>query len=103
MLGSSVVLVVAMTLHAAAAEPQQFAAKDTLNITPDDSSAATACLDGLKWQPGEFEVTVQPQTSDGPYAYVRFPSPRPTGDATNDLVAMEWYAPKTDDGESAKA
>lgn len=102
----SVVIVVALAhlaLHAVAAEPLQFAAKDTLNITPDDSPAATTCLDGLKWQPGEFDVTVQPQTGDGPYAHVRFPSPRPTGDETNDLVAMEWYAPKTHDGEIAKA
>lgn len=99
----SVALVVAITCHAAADEPQKFAAKDTLNIAHDESAVATACLDGLKWQPGRFEVTVEPQTEDGPYANVRFPSPRPTGEAVNDLVAMEWYAPKTEDGEIAKA
>jgi len=85
-----------------AEEPQVYSAHDTLQISADDSPAATASLDGLKWEPGEFTVTVQPQTGDGPHAFVRFPSAVPTGDATNDLVAMEWYAPKTESGELAK-
>jgi hypothetical protein len=98
------VLIVCCPLYAARAdEPLRYSARDTLNISNDDSPVAAACLDGLKWQPGEFDVTVHRQSDDGPYAYVRFPSPRPTGDETNDLVAMEWYAPKTTDGEIAKA
>lgn len=80
-----------------------FAARDTLDARPDSSPQAQACLDGLTWKPAEFEVTVRPVGTNGLHAYVRFPSAVPSGDETNDLVAMEWYAPKDEAGRIAKA
>lgn len=80
-----------------------YTAQDTLDARPDATSAAQACLDGLTWKPGEFPVTVQPEGDEALEAYVRFPSAVPSGDETNDLVALEWYAPKTDDGKILKA
>jgi dienelactone hydrolase len=74
-----------------------------LDAKPDDSADAQACLDGLTWKPGPFPVTVKPRGDDGPTAFVRFPSAVPTGNETNDLVALEWYAPRSVDGEILKA
>jgi dienelactone hydrolase len=75
-----------------------FAARDSLQIDADPSPDAEECLQGLRWNPEEFTVTVDVHTGDGPYAWVRFPSPVPSGDETNDLVALEWYAPKNPEG-----
>lgn len=83
--------------------PQTFTAHDTLAPRADESPDAQACLDGLVWTPSEFTVAVHRQTKDGPYAFVRFPSAVPSGDETNDLVALEWYAPKAGDGGVLRA
>lgn len=79
-----------------------YAARDTLEARSDDSPEAQKCLDGLTWTPTEFTVTVRPEGEESLHAYVRFPSAVPSGDETNDLVAMEWYAPKNEAGEIAK-
>lgn len=80
-----------------------YAARDTLDPPADESPDAQVCLKNLVWKPGDFQVDVYRPEGDGPDAFVRFPSPVPSGDATNDLVAMEWYAPKTDDGKIARS
>lgn len=80
-----------------------YPARDSLQPMADDSADARSCLDNLLWNPAEFEVTVQRPAFDEPHAIIRFPSPAPSGVAQNDLVALEWYAPKTDDGQIAKA
>lgn len=80
-----------------------YSAKDTLNPQAEDSSDARECLENLIWPPTEFEVSVQQPVMDGPDAMVRFPSPVPSGVDQNDLVAMEWYAPKSDEGQILKA
>jgi dienelactone hydrolase len=60
-------------------------------------------VEGLVWQPAEFDVTCLPATEDDAYnQLVRFPSPVPSGNETNDLVAMEWYA-ATDRGRRIRA
>lgn len=76
-----------------AAEPvTRFQARDTLAVGTEESADARACLDGLCWTPGDFPVTLEPPRDHGGMeAYVRFPSPRPSGNAINDLVSMEWY------------
>ena len=76
----------------AAEEPAVYAARDTLQLDDEPQDDARACLTGLRWTPGEFTVRVDPPADHGGMeAYVRFPSPRPSGNALNDLVAMEWY------------
>ncbi len=76
-----------------AAEPAStFQARDTLSVGEETSADAQACLDGLCWTPTTFDVTLEPPRDHGGMeAYVRFPSPRPSGNAINDLVSMEWY------------
>lgn len=69
-----------------------YTGQDTLAPQPDDNPDAQACIDVLAWEPAEFEVVVHP-TQDAEYdALVSFPSPRPSGDAQNDRVTLEWYA-----------
>jgi len=79
---------------------QTYAARDTLPAALEDANAdAAACLRELTWPPQEFSVTVSP-AADQPYDYlVRFPSPRPSGDATNDTVTIQWHAARNDTGE----
>lgn len=74
-----------------------FQAKDTLEmkLAMESSEDARKCLDGLHWTPSNFQVRIdQPddkQRKSGIDRIVRFPSPVPSGDPINDLVAMEWY------------
>lgn len=68
-----------------------FAARDTLAPGSEASSDAQACLDGLVWQPADFEVRVEnPLQRRGDWK-VQFRSPIDSGDAVNDTVSMEWY------------
>ena len=74
-----------------------FEATDTvaLEISKESSEDAKACLSGLGWAKGTFEVRIEDaddkQRKSGIDRIVRFPSPVPSGDPVNDLVAMEWY------------
>ncbi len=69
----------------------EFAAKDSLAPAADKSEDATRCLEGLCWTPGNFPVTLEKAANDRGDWLVRFPSPINSGDARNDLVAIEWY------------
>ncbi len=70
----------------------KFAATDTLACGEDPSEDAKECLAALSWSPNKFMVQLEAaQPGNGDFL-VRFPSPKPLGDRTNDLVAMEWYA-----------
>ncbi|MFV0445146.1 MAG: C45 family autoproteolytic acyltransferase/hydrolase [Planctomycetaceae bacterium] len=71
--------------------PRRFHARDTLDTGDEPNPDAAQCLAGLCWPRSEFEVELQPVVDDQGDALVRFPSARPSGDARNDLVAMEWY------------
>jgi len=69
-----------------------FQAVDSLNpncvsATPDQQH----CLTGLTWKAEEFPVTIQPVAKGPADALVRFPSPKTSGRAENDLVALEWF------------
>ena len=75
-----------------------FPAQDTLAPQTEESSDAKACLAGLCWKPGEFEVTVEAGSDPAMEGLVRFPSPKPNGVALNDRVALEWYAAKDEAG-----
>lgn len=70
----------------------KIAAKDTLNIGDVSDAKARKALNKLKWKPSTFQVHFE--SSPQPRAtLVRFPSARPGSNATNNLVAMEWYRP----------
>jgi dienelactone hydrolase len=80
-----------------------FEARDTLDCGHDSIADAAACLDGLKWTCAPFSVRCQPAASGVGDWLMRFPTPLPSGDATNDLVAMEWYLARDAKGEPMRA
>jgi dienelactone hydrolase len=68
-----------------------FPAADSLEVGTEPRADARECIEGLVWEPASFTVSLaQPAAGTGDLA-VRFPSPRPGGDARNDVVSMEWY------------
>jgi hypothetical protein len=80
-----------------------FSATDTIDIGQEPSADARACLDGLVWDRESFQVRCNaPQPNRGD-VLVRFPSPRPSGDSPNDLVAMEWYMARDKDDRAIEA
>lgn len=82
---------------------QSFNARDTIAPQPDDSADAKACVDHLIWRAGDFKVTIEPASDSEIDGYIRFPSPKPNGVAQNDLVALEWYAAKDEQGRMIDA
>ncbi len=81
----------------------KFEAVDSLNIGLETSADARLCLDGLKWLPGKFPVHLQSPQKDCGDWLVRFPSSKPSGNALNDEVAMEWYQVKDKSGQPIAA
>ncbi len=80
-----------------------FPAKDTLEIGQEAKPDAAACLEGLKWAPQRFDVKLEtPDAYLGDWL-VRFPTPFPSQDAANDIVAMEWRLAKGADGQPITA
>lgn len=67
-------------------------AKDSLQMLTDSRSDAQQCLDGLAWQPEQFEVTFQPAINERYDGKLNFPSARTTGNARLDTVVLEWFA-----------
>lgn len=84
------------------AEGGKFAAMDTLNCAVDSLADAAACVDGLRWAPAEFSVGIDAAKGQGDWL-VRFPTPIPSGDDTNDNVAMEWHMARSADGKPKMA
>jgi dienelactone hydrolase len=84
-------------------EGNQFPSRDSLSCGPESVADATLCLDGLKWRGGPFDVRLQPGKAGFGDWLVRFPTPLPSGDATNDLVAMEWYVARDAEAKPIKA
>lgn len=80
-----------------------FAAHDTLAIGHEAELDARNCLEALAWEASKFEVTLQAAEEHQGDWLVRFPSARPVGDATNDLVAMEWYQVREATGSASEA
>lgn len=81
----------------------KFEAVDSLDIGVEASADAKLCLDGLKWLPGKFSVHLQAAQKDCGDWLVRFPSSKPSGNALNDEVAMEWYQVKDKSGQPIAA
>jgi dienelactone hydrolase len=81
----------------------KFAAADSLSVGEETNTDAKDCLAGLAWAPGKFTVHLEPAEPGCGDWLVRFPSPRPIGNAKNDLVSMEWYAPRDKQGEIRRA
>jgi len=81
----------------------RFSATDTLSCHEETCEDARDCLDGLSWTPSEF--TVHCESAEAGYGdwLIRFPTPKPVGSATNDLVALEWYAARDGDGSIVNA
>lgn len=82
---------------------RKFTATDTLDVNGETGEDARACLDGLCWPPGEFVVSCQPARDNRGDLLVRFPSPIESGDARNDLVSMEWYVARNEQGQPVEA
>ncbi|MEZ6043153.1 MAG: prolyl oligopeptidase family serine peptidase [Planctomycetaceae bacterium] len=68
-----------------------FSANDSLQCQQEANADARDCLEGLAWRSTDFSVVLEKPDKQSGDRLVRFPSPRPVGNATNDLVAMEWY------------
>jgi hypothetical protein len=81
----------------------EFPASDTLACCNESGADAKDCLANLSWAPAKFTVRLEAsQPGHGDYL-VRFPSPRPIGDSTNDLVSMEWFAARDAKGAIRQA
>ena len=76
----------------------KFAATDSLKCGTDASDDARECVAGLAWEPGDFEVELQAAQPGCGDWLVRFPSARPIGNSINDLVSMEWFAARDEQG-----
>lgn len=76
----------------------QFIATDSLACDVDPDPDAQACLAGLRWEPAQFAVDVEPAEENRGDRLIYYPSPRPVGNAVHDRVAMEWYAAKDEQG-----
>ena len=94
-------MLVVLTTTVSAAPPvpigKTFVGHDTLKPKRDELADAQACLDGLVWPAVEFEIRCDRARERTGDMLIRFPSPVPTGDANNDLVAMEWYVAHDED------
>jgi dienelactone hydrolase len=86
---------------------QSFKATDSLLALTTLSEGADAdtreMLGGLVWEPGEFAVSCKQPLSWSYDCLVRFPSSISSGDAANDLVAMEWHMARGEDGQLIRA
>ena len=80
-----------------------FEARDTLDCRDENVPDTAACLKGLRWPCVPFQVVCQPAQPNRGDWLLRFPSPRPMGDAVNDLVAMEWYMARDPQGHPLRA
>lgn len=81
----------------------RFAAHDTLKTARDDDPQVQAILDGMAWEPGEFEVRCTSTPGLAYDALVRFDSPFPSGDQWVDKVVLAWYAARDEDGQVIEA
>lgn len=88
-------LFLSCTSWTSADEPAQLLqARDSAVPWKDEQPDAQKMLDNVSWASVEFPVTWTAVEGKEFQRLVRYPSPFPSGDATNDLVSMEWYMPK---------
>ena len=73
-------------------EVEKRTATDSFVRWEDMKLDARQCLENYQWKPETFAVTVRPPEGVTTFdRVVSFRSPRPSGNETNDLVAMEWF------------
>ncbi len=81
----------------------RFNSRDTLAPAGETLPDSKECLEGLLWEPSKFDVWVEKAEKDKGDWLVRFPSARPSGDAVNDTVALEWYQARDEAGSVLNA
>lgn len=81
----------------------EFEAKDTLAISGDSNPDAVECLSGLRWEPATFKVRCDAAETDRGDLLIRFPSPKPVGDAQNDQASMELYVARDKDKQPLRS
>ncbi|HLL89245.1 MAG TPA: hypothetical protein VK324_08070, partial [Tepidisphaeraceae bacterium] len=79
-------------------DDQQLSVLDTLAPPPDARPEAQAMIDRLGYAPARFTATVQRDKGNTADAAIRFPSPKPLGDALSDTVVLDWYAARDNKG-----
>lgn len=89
--------------NAALGVNSRFPARDTLAPADETTADSQQCIAGLVWQPQPFDVTLELAEAGKGDWLVRFPSARPSGNETNDRVALEWYQAKDAEGNSLHA
>lgn len=100
---SAVLLTSSLAASDLPAAGSKFTATDSISLDIDPLPDARECLEGLRWKPGAFEVTCESVEGEHGDLLVRFPSPRPSGDAVNDKVCLEWYVAKDAAGQPITA
>lgn len=102
-----ILLLLTASARWSAAEPtlpiQVFAARDTLAPVEEESADARQCLEALVWPAEDFKVRCIDSSNQHGDRLVRFPSPITSGNATNDLVALEWYVARNEQGNPVAA
>jgi dienelactone hydrolase len=83
--------------------PSAWTSRDSLAPADEPLDDAQACLEGLVWTPDAFPVRLEAAPEGQGEWLVRFPSPRPSGDPVNDLVALEWHAVRDAAGNPRRA
>jgi dienelactone hydrolase len=79
-----------------------YQASDSVRFPVKVTDDQKQMLDGIRYKPAKF--TVEARSSTGPgEAVVTFPSPRPSGDAMMDRVALEWYAARDEKSQPIHA
>jgi dienelactone hydrolase len=78
-------------------------AHDSLNLGDESCEDAKRCLESLQWQPTEFPVHVEAAQENRGDRWVRFPTAKPSGNAINDNVVLEWYQAKDESGMPLQA
>jgi hypothetical protein len=81
----------------------RFPARDSLAPAAESNADGRECIDGLVWRPQAFEVSLETAKPGCGDWLVRFPSARPSGEAANDRVALEWYQAKDKAGHGLRA
>lgn len=88
------VLCVLTTVCRAEESVARVVAQDSGGPWKDEKPDAQSMLSNLAWPATKFDVTWAPVDGRQYQRLVRFPSPHPSGNPTNDSVSMEWYMPQ---------